>query len=255
LIFSPSIEAIYRKSEVPIEEQIRRVKDLGFEAFEFWGWWNKDLESIKCAAEQADIQMASFCSKFVSLVDPDQREKYLMGLKESVEAAKILNCRNLICLTGSLLEGVPRHDQMESLVEGLKASVPLLEGTGITLLLEPLNTLVDHKGYFLERSDEAFRVIEQVDSEHIKVLFDIYHQQITEGNLIPNIISNIDKIGYFHIADHPGRHDIGTGDINYRNVLEAISKTGYKGCIGLEYFPLGDADESLRRFRQEYASY
>lgn len=115
---------------------------------------------------------------------------------------------------------------------------PFLEEAGVTLVVEPLNILVDHPGYYLYSSEEAFQIIDEVGSPNVKVLFDIYHQQIMEGNLISRIQRNINKIGHFHAADNPGRHELYMGEIQYLNVFRAIEETGYRGYIGFEYFPL-----------------
>jgi hydroxypyruvate isomerase len=131
----------------------------------------------------------------------------------------------------------------------LKASVPLIERLGITLVLEPLNVKVDNVGYFLVSSSEAFDIVREVNSPYVKVLYDIYHQQITEGNLIQTITENISNIGHFHAAGSPGRHELETGEINYVNVLNAIMGTGYEQFIGLEYFPAEDAIEGLKRMK------
>jgi hydroxypyruvate isomerase len=142
---------------------------------------------------------------------------------------------------------VPRDDQHRSLVEGLRACVPYLRDAGVTLLVEPLNTAVDHSGYYLSGSDEAFDVIDEVGDPHVKLLFDIYHQQITEGHLIARITRNIDKIGHFHAAGNPGRHELDSGEIHYPAVFRAIDASGYDGLIGLEYFPLGEPLDGVRR--------
>ena len=116
----------------------------------------------------------------------------------------------------------------------------------MVLLLEPLNVLVDHKGYFLYRSDEAFEILREVNSPDIKLLFDIYHQQITEGNLIRNIVANIDLIGHFHVAGNPGRNEPYIGEINYVEVFKAADEAGYTGYAGLEFWAKGDIEESLK---------
>jgi hydroxypyruvate isomerase len=246
MIFSPSLEILYRNSSLSFSEQIQQVHDLGFEAFEFWGWWNKDMEELKQLTRTLDIRAASFCTKPVPLVDAARRSEFLEGLQESIAMAQSLGCSYLIATTGNTLENVAIEDQLQSVIEGLQASAPLLENTGVTLILEPLNALVDHKGYFLNTSAEAVQIIDAVGSPSVKLLFDVYHQQITEGNLIPNITNYIDRIGYFHIADHPGRNEPGTGEINYSNVLEVIRKLGYSGYIGLEFRPTGDVSAALR---------
>ena len=230
-------------------ESMRAVKASGINAFEFWVWWTKDLQQIKNAKEELGMELAGFCTKFVSLVDPSQRDLYLAGLKESIEAAKILGCKNLITQVGNEISGVSREEQHKSLVEGLKACVPILEKEGVTLLVEPLNITVDHKGYYLSSSAEAFEIIDEVASANVKVLFDIYHQQIMEGNLIANISNNIKKIGHFHAAGTPGRHELSTGEIDYPNVFKAIDGTGYMGFTGLEYFPIDDAVSELAQWR------
>lgn len=244
---SPCIEMLFREESIPA--RLRRVKELGFSGFEFWGWENKDIDELIQVSTELDLTVVTFCTAFVSLVDAKQRDEYIEGLKRSIDVARRLGCQQLITQTGAELSTVSREDQLLSLIDGLNACVPILEANKITLLVEPLNVLVDHKGYFLSRSAEAFDVIRAVNSPYVKILYDIYHQQITEGNLIPTIRQNIDLIGHFHIADHPGRHEPGTGEINYRNVLQAIKDTGYDGWIGLEYRPSQNDKTTLENVR------
>lgn len=216
------------------------VKDAGIPAIEFWGWWDKDLNALQKAQKENNLKISACCTKFISLVDPALRDDYLQGLEESIAAAKQLGTNTLISQVGDFRAGVPREEQRQSLVEGLKEAAPILEASGITLVIEPLNELVDHKGYFLIRSDEAFEIIDEVASPNVKVIFDIYHQQISEGHLIKNIVYNIDKIGHFHAAGNPGRHELQRGEINYQEVFAAIQDTNFKGYVGLEYWPLNE---------------
>ncbi|QHW33503.1 TIM barrel protein [Paenibacillus rhizovicinus] len=253
MIFSPSLDAVFSKTGLPFEQQVERSRELGYTSIEFWGWGSKDLQGLAALKERLGLQVGSFCTTNSDLVNPSNRGKFIEGLQESIAAAKIVDCRNLIATVGNAREGVSREEQHDSIVEGLRAAVPYLEEAGITLVVEPLNELVDHGGYYLVRSAEAFEIIDKVGSKFVKVLYDVYHQQISEGNLISTIRANIDRIGYFHIADHPGRHEIGTGEINYHNVLDAIRGTGYTGYVGLEYVPLQGVDEGLTAFLKEYA--
>lgn len=241
---SPCIEMFFQEDDLP--KRLQHLKELGFEGFEFWGWENKNIDELAEAASQLGLSVAAFCTVFASLVDARQRETYIEGLKRSIDVAKKLGCTQLITQTGAELDDISRKDQVLSLLDGLKACAPILEVAEVTLLVEPLNILVDHKGYFLSRSAEAFDIIRAVNSQNVKVLYDVYHQQITEGNLISTIKRNIDLIGHFHIADHPGRHEPGTGEINYMNVLRAIQDTGYTGWVGLEYRPSKDSKETLQ---------
>ena len=162
-------------------EAIARVKQCGINAFEFWGWWDKDLAAIEEAAEKHAMQISACCTKFISLVDPATRSEYLDGLGESIEAAQRLKCRTLISQVGDFRPGVARQEQHDCLVQGLKESAKLLADSDVTLVIEPLNELIDHAGYYLVRSDEAFQIVDEVGSDDVKVVFDIYHQQISEG--------------------------------------------------------------------------
>ena len=231
---------------VSIRDALRIVKSCGFSAFEFWGWWDKDLGALIAARDASGLEIAACCTRFISLVDPEQREEYLAGLAESIESAVALGTRTLISQVGDFRPGVDRSEQHQCLVDGLKAAAPLLESAGVTLVIEPLNELVDHVGYYLVRSAEAFQIIEEVGSSNIKVVFDIYHQQISEGNLIHNITSNIAKIGHFHAAGNPGRHELTRGEIHYRSIFEAIQATDYRGYVGLEYWPVDDPSIGLK---------
>ncbi len=233
LKFSAHLDTLL--TELSVSERIAKFSELGFPAFELWCWWDYDIQELCESSKRNNIAIAAICTKFVSLTDSQCRNEYLEGLKETISACKELECRVIISQVGNELSGVSREEQKRSIIAGLKESAKMLEGTGITLVIEPLNLLVDHAGYFLSRSEEAAEIVEAVGSESVKMLFDVYHQQITEGNLIPNIRKYISIIGHFHIADHPGRAWPGTGEINYRNVLGAIEEAGYDGYVGLEF--------------------
>lgn len=243
--FSVCIDAVFGKKDCV--ESIKTVKSLGFEAFEFWAWWNRDLERIRGAKEREGLEVAAICTKFISLVDAAGRMEYINGLRESIAAAKKLGCKKIITQVGNAIPELERETQHESLVEGLRECRELLESEDITLLVEPLNTLVDHKGYYLYSSEEGFQIIDEVGSPKVKLLYDIYHQQIMEGHVIARITENIDKIGHFHAAGNPGRHELDTGELNYPNIFTAIQKAGYREYLGLEYFPLEDPVQGLRR--------
>lgn len=239
MLFSPSLEIVYAGKELAFEERMRHVAALGFRAFEFWGWWNKDIAAIDSERRRLGLQVASFCTRLVPLTDEARREEFLEGLRESLEVAARLDCRTLIAQTGPDLPGVERAEQRRSIIDGLRAAAPYLQAAGVTLVVEPLNTLVDHAGYFLSLTGEACGILDEVDSPWVKLLYDVYHQQISEGNLIPTITRHLPHIGYFHIADHPGRGEPGTGEIHYGNVLAAIRRAGYSGFVGLEFRPTG----------------
>ncbi|MGJ8679948.1 TIM barrel protein [Paraglaciecola sp.] len=233
---SPSlcIDAVF--GDLSLEDACRKTADANISTIEFWSWWDKDLVALQSAVNKYNLSISCCCTKFISLVEPSLREDYLQGLRESIAVAKRLNIDTLISQVGDFIDGVPREVQRQSLIDGLKAAAKILEAENITLVVEPLNELVDHKGYYLISSSEAFDVIKKVSSSKVKVLFDIYHQQISEGNVLNNILPNIEFIGHFHAAGNPGRHELQSGELNFPLVFAAIQQSSFNGFIGLEYW-------------------
>lgn len=242
---SVCVDAVFENR--PISEAIESVVASGISAFEFWCWWEKDFDEVQRLRDAHKLSISAFCTHFISLVDPDLRTAYLNGLEASISAAQQLNCKTLISQVGDHRVGIPRAEQRQSLIDGLKQAAEMLEPTDVTLVIEPLNEMVDHAGYYLVRSDEAFEIVEAVGSSHVQVLFDIYHQQISEGHLIHNITQQIHKIGHFHAAGNPGRHELTEGEIHYPRIFDAIQKTGFDGFVALEYWPLYDPMIGLKQ--------
>lgn len=231
---------------------LEKVKEHGFDGLEYYAWWSLDnLQQIAKEQERIGVGISAVCTKFISLVDEAQRDAYIEGIRETIEACKILNVRSVISQTGNVIEGLSREVQRQAMVETLKRCAPLFEEAGIVLEVEPLNGLVNHVGHFLQRSDESVEVIDQVDSPNVKLVFDVYHQQITEGNVIRNATGYIDRINHYHIADNPGRKQPGTGELNYVNILRAIKETGFDGFIGLECGFTIDTDEALQQYKRD----
>ena len=243
--YSVCVSAVY--AGVPVPEAIHRVKAAGYGAFEFWSWWDQDIDAVDEARRRAGLRTAAFCTRFSALNDPSRRGEYLEGLRASIEVAKRLECPVLISQVGGEIKDVPRQKQHESIVEGLRACAPMLEDAGVTLAVEPLNTLVNHKGYYLYSSSEGFEIVNEAGSPNVKLLFDVYHQQVTEGNIISNLTGNISSVAHVHIAGNPGRHEpYENSELSYPTVLKALRGAGYEGHVGLEYLPLRDPDESLK---------
>jgi hydroxypyruvate isomerase len=258
---SVCIEMIF--ADRPFEERIGCVAEAGLPAIEFWDWPDKDIARIDELCQRYGLQVAAFVmeprGRLVHAEEPDQLRE---AVQRSIDAARALGCRNLIALVGRESPGLSRAEQHENVVRGLSEVAPLAEAAGVTLLVEPLNVLVDHAGFFLSSSQEAFQIVEEVGSANVKVLFDLYHQQVSEGNLTANIVAHLDRVGHIHAADVPGRHQPGTGEINYANVLRQVSQAGYSGYLGLEFQPSGDSFHSLQAIteivdqvnRQEHGS-
>lgn len=232
-------------------EAMKLAKKLGYTAVEFWEGKDFDLAAYKSALTETKLTLA--CMGFGSnLVDPGSRAEFLDNIKTSLDNALKLGAKGIIVTTGQEIEAVPRDKQHQSIIDGLKEGSKIIADSGIQLLLEPLNTLINHPGYFLYSSLEAFDIIREVNSPNVKLLFDIYHQQVSEGNLIANICDNIDLIGHFHAAGNPGRGEPYLGEINYKEVFAAIDNSGYTAYVGLEFWPKEDFETSLKKCLELY---
>jgi hydroxypyruvate isomerase len=225
-------------------DALRQVAALGYDAAETYNWKSLDLDRVHATLDETGVELLSICTTEFNLTDPAFREKWVAGIEETCAAARKLGVKRLITQVGADT-GKPREEQHASIVAGLRAGAPILEKYGVTCMIEPLNTLVNHKGYYLWSAVEAFEIVREVESPCVKVIFDIYHQQVMEGNIIPNVTENLDCISHLHGAGHPGRNELQFGENNYHVIISAIEKAGYTGALGLEYKPLTDPVESL----------
>lgn len=255
LKFSVCIEMVF--NDLPLCERFFKVKNAGIDVAEIWGWANRDISQMKDAIEQSCVSLSSMCvgTKDKALADKyaetpivadDSSGIFCEIAHCSVKAAKELGVKNLIVTTGQERADISRERQHTNIVSALLKAAPIFEDNGITAVVEPLNVLEDHKGYYLSSSAQAADILKEVGSKNVKMLFDVYHQQITEGNIINNINRYIDLIGHFHIADNPGRHEPGTGELNYSMIIKAIENTGYDGYIGLEFSPTDSHADALK---------
>ena len=243
---SVCIEMFWR--DRPYEERIARVAGLGFQAFEFWGWEGKDLAKIKSAAAMHNLAVAALCLEpGFSLVRRNHEAELVRGMKETAAVARELGCKTIIATAGNTYDDESYEITRRRVVRQTAAVARVAEDNGLTLVIEPLNTLVDHHGYWLRRLSQAVDIVEEIGSPAVKILDDIYHQQITEGNIIPNLTAYIHHIGHFHTAGHPGRHELVGGELDYRAIFKAIDETGYSGYVGLEYAPTMDTGLSLKQ--------
>ena len=191
------------------------------------------------------------CTTEFRMTAPEYRQCWLDGLKESCEAANKVGAARRITQVGADT-GEPREKQHESILDALEAAKPILADSGVTVMLEPLNTYVNHPGYYLWSAYEGFDLIKEANHPNIKLIYDIYHQQVMEGNIIPSVTGNLELIAHLHCAGHPGRHEPWLGENNYNYIFDAIDKAGYKGACGLEYTPTMDPIESLKKAKELY---
>ena len=233
---------------IPIEERIRKVRDLGYSAFEFWLWKDKDLDGIRATMMETGLDLATFVYEpNYSIVDKGDDQPFINGAVDSATTARSLDCSRLILTTGNVVPGETFEITRRRVVRRLKKMANVMEGEGVTLLVEPLNDIVDHKGYWLTKTSQAVDIVQEVRSPNIKMLDDLYHMQLTEGNLIDNLTLYAPWIGHFHVAGVPGRNELVGGELDYRSIFAAIDRTGYDGYVGLELFPTQGDEAALKQ--------
>ena len=238
--YSLCIEAVL--PEVDFYDRIAIAAELGFDAIEFWDPTGKDIPRIARLAAQNHIPV-SICGMLGSWKDCVDSPGFVGSARRTAEIAGELDCHALIALTGQA--GGDPAAQKAALVENLKRAAEVVEPLGISLCVEALNSHVDHAGYFLNSARLGFEVVGEVGSPRVKLLYDVYHMQIMEGNIIATINDNIAATGHFHAAGVPGRHELFTGELDYRHIVKAVDAAAYEGYFGLEYWPTYDSRQSL----------
>lgn len=241
---SVCVEMIFR--DLPFLERLDEVAKAGAPAFEFWRWQDKDVAAIGERARALGLLCAGFSATGGGpLVDPTKRDEAIAHLRGSIEAARTLGARTLILTVGQALPGIERERQHGSIVDGLRAAAPIAEDAGVTLALEPLNTRVDHTGYYLDTTGEGCQIVDEVDSPAVQLLFDAYHAAVMGEDIVAELRANADRIAHVHVADAPGRHEPGTGTVDYADFFAALREVGYGGYVGLEFRPAGDHRTAL----------
>lgn len=251
---SACIEPMY--SEIPFLDRFQAAKNDGFEYVEFWSWADKDLDAVKAAAEAAGIGISGFNGDAdYSLIDPTHKEKYLDFLRKSVAAAQKIGAKSVTIHSNALGEGgivVNHYDDLSdtvklcSMYDMLLECAKIAEESGIAMNLEPLNITTDHVGNFLAHTQMAAEMTRLIGSPMLKVLYDVYHMQLNEGSLCDTIRAYADQIGHIHVADAPGRHEPGTGEINYHAVFSCLAECEYTGRIGYELIPKVDTATAVQ---------
>lgn len=224
--------------------QLEFMADQGFKAFEDNEMKTREValqEKMAQTMSRLGMEMGVFVAHKIyweepnlASGDPDLRAEFLNDIRSSVEVARRVNAKWMTVVPGHLDLRRDMGYQTANVVESLKRAAEILEPHGLVMVLEPLN-FRNHPGLFLTKAAQAYQICKAVDSPSCKILFDIYHQQIQEGNLIPNIDLAWEEIAYFQIGDNPGRKEPTTGEINYLNVFRHIASKGYQGILGMEH--------------------
>jgi hydroxypyruvate isomerase len=223
--------------------------EMGYAAVEFWDR-GVDFEEVVETAKRHDLVVASM-SGHHSLPDGlnkrSNHDRIEAELRESIELAAMHGIQGLICFSGNRQPFQTELEAVEAVADGFRRIAPYAEEKGVNLNLELLNSKVNHPGYQCDHTAWGVAVCERVNSPRVKLLYDIYHMQIMEGDIIRTIRENIRWIGHFHTAGNPGRHDMDdTQELNYRGICRAIAATGYELYVGHEFSPTGDLTEALR---------
>lgn len=245
-------------TDLPFLDRVRRIAERGF-VVDLWGWEEEALDAI---AADPQIEIGAIAGWGPgSMVHPDGVDAFIAGAVEQLALAARIGCRHLALATGELdqngqvVHPIADHPATKWITayKCLGRLAELAEAHDVVYNLELLNTKVDHPGYPFPRVEDGLRLVTEVGSPRIKLLLDLYHAQVEEGNVIELIRRTASHVGYVHVADVPGRHEPGTGEMNYRRVADVLREIGYTGYVGLEAFPIEDSYEAMDRFREVFS--
>lgn len=245
----------------PFKERARLIAEAGFQV-ELWTWQER-VEDLRALAEDPSIEISAFTGYLKgTIMDPDGADEFLEGCRRTLPIANLLGCRKLVVSTGELgpngevIHAMPRHSGRRwiSAYRTLARLAELGEAHGVTYLLEHLNTKVDHPGFLLPHVEDSAELVSAVGSQHLRLMFDVYHAQVEEGNTTQLIRDHGHLIGHVHVADVPGRHEPGTGEVRYDRVIRELHEAGYGGVVTLEAYPHGSPERALESFRSLFGA-
>ncbi|HZP92965.1 MAG TPA: 2-oxo-tetronate isomerase [Burkholderiales bacterium] len=239
-------------TEVPFLERFGAAARAGFKGAEFLFPYEFPAAQIREQLDRHKLEMVLFnmppgdwnAGDRGLACDPARTGQFQDGVGKALEYAQALGCRRLHCMAGLKPRGVSEEKMRDAYIANLRFAGQALAGHGITLLIEAINTR-DIPGFYLNYSAQAFDLMHYANVPNLRFQYDIYHMQIMEGDLAPMIERNLDRIAHMQLADTPGRHEPGSGEINYGFLLEFIDRIGYKGWIGCEYRPAGRTEDGL----------
>ena len=248
--FSACIEMLFVPETADIAERIPLARAAGFDLVEFWLWTNKDLDAIERALGETGVKLAGMVAEpFAELTRASDHNRFLAGLEKSRDVAIRLGAPILICQSGPLLEGVERARQHDDLLTAMARSAEVLAGSGVRLALEPLNDRVDHPGYYHTSTAEGLAIVDTVNRPEIGLTYDMYHSMVMDEDPEVVLAGGLDRIFHVHLADHPGRHQPGSGQLPIKQKLAWLEAQGYAGAVGLEFVPTGSTAAALEQMR------
>jgi len=238
---------VYR--DLPFEQRLEKVAEAGYQAAElvdeYKNWSAEDFRRVGLKVRSLNIVFDAIAQVKSGVADPGAREAFLSDLNTLLPIAEKLECPAIIVLSGNRVEGLSHDAQHQSCVETLKRAGDIAGKRNVSLLLENIDPEENPK-YYLTSVAEGFEIVREVNHPRVKFLYDFYHEQISEGNLIKKLEKNIGEVGLVHIADVPGRHEPGTGEINYPNIFRKLAQLRYDRYAAMEFIPTGDVVASLR---------
>ncbi len=238
----------FKTPELSLDELCREAAGIGYSGVELW-WRGDEFEELVAAARAHELTIATMCAHGTlteGLNNPENHDRIEAEVRESLEIAERIGIPGLICFSGNTLPDQREPEAIEATVRGLRRVLPYAEEAGINLNIELLNSKVDHPGYQCDSTEWGVTVCEKAKSPRAKLLYDIYHMQIMEGDVIRTIRDNIGRIGHFHTAGNPGRRDLDDEqELNYRAICHAIAGTGYDLFLAHEFTPRGDRMRAL----------
>ncbi len=250
--FSVMLWTVYRK--LSFEERLDKIAEAGYHAVElvneYEKWSPEDFRRASAKLRSLKIAVDAMAGVWTGIANPHTLDKFLADLTKFAPVAEQLECPSIIVLSGDRVEGLSREAHHQSCVETLKRAADIADKKNLTLLLENIDHEENPK-YYLTSVAEGFEIIREVNHPRVKFLYDFYHEQISEGNLIKKLDTNLAQTGLFHVADVPGRHEPGTGEINYGNIYRKLAELNYRGYVAMEFEPAGDPVTSLRTAREE----
>jgi hydroxypyruvate isomerase len=250
MYLSACIEWLFQAEHEDIAERVAAAKDAGLSGIEFHLWRNKPIDRIANAVEHTGMRVTSIVvDPRCHLANPGATDEIVRSVTESIPAAKAVGAPAMVVASGPPIPGADEVATQAAMIANLKAAAPVVEAAGITLLVEPLNTRVEHPGMFLDSTRRGLDIIDAVGRKGVRLLYDAYHSA-TMGEQIDAVLDGrIHLVGHVQVADSPGRGEPGSGTIDWAHVMSTLRRVGYDGAIGLEYKPTLPTLASLERAR------
>jgi hydroxypyruvate isomerase len=235
--FAVNVEMWWRN--LPFLDRLRQAAALGFPAVEFWPYQGKDIDQIAALSRELGLAIAQFTAWGFTpgMNHPENEDRVVATVEEACQVAHRLDCDKMTVVAGNNQPGMSQEQMIAQVIKTLQRVAPIAEREKVMLILEPMNGRVDHPGHCLYGSADAVAICREVNSSHVKINWDLYHMQISEGDLCGRLREGYDQLGYLQLADHPGRNEPGTGEIHYNRVLREAYELGYRGFVGLELRP------------------